>query len=273
MDSGPLVIDIDAFLSIQAKDDPRLNAIASGLLAQYACFKDDTRKLYQQHHHSHKKHNSAEKPRIGTRELSREALARKEFLAMINKISPQNIEAMRTQCKTSLRPDFVSMYVDMLWDAMLRSSPDYHVLFTSILHTIDSVQSVFGDIHRTWNAYVASKPWIPDSVDKDGDTTYDDFCDKVKAKKRFISSVCAWVHLSHGKLCDPAIPSQLLHLLMDQEPTDVILEGLIELYKGVPDIFQTQVVDTLQKLHQNAQSYPPIIRFKIYDMWDLLCKK
>lgn len=267
MDSGPLVVEIESFVSTPPTEDTRMGELAASLSQNYSCFKDDARKVHT-YHAVTTIPKKVEKPRIGIRELSREAIARKEFLALINKLSPQNVDAMKQQCMQTFRPEFSSMYVDMLWDAMLRS-PDYQHLYTCFLVSIDHVKSVFADLHRIWDQFLHTKGWLPIST---GDS-YDEFCDHVKAKKRAIASVRAWVTLAQDKLCNPDVASQLMTALIESGPTDVTLEELIEMYKGCPELFVPQVIHGIEHWHRSASDLPPMIRFKLYDLWELITKK
>lgn len=271
MDLGPVVIEFDIFLSTAASADEQLQAIADSFQKQYACFKDDSaKKTYHYHTPSRKNHQHAEKPRIGTRELSREAIAKKDFIAMINKLSPQNVATMKDHCKGMLRIEYLPMYIDMLWDAMLRS-PDYQSLYIEILGVLDKVQSIFAEIHRVWDHFVATKGWML-NPQNDSDASYDDFCDHVKAKKRAIASVKAWIRLAHEKLCDPNVIDHLIHYLLEDAPTDISLEQLMELYKEYPSHFQSAMA-TIKEWHDNAASLTPMVRFKMMDLWELLSKK
>lgn len=269
MDPGPVIIEFQSFLSTLPIEDERLRAIAKGLQAQYACFKEDVKKHYNHHASKGKHNNSLEKPRIGLRELSREAIARKDFLAMINKLSPQNLDTMKEHCKSVLRPECIPLYVDMLWDAMLRS-PEYQHLYVDIMLTIDKVQSVFADVHRIWDSFVEKKAWMVDT-NTATDASYDDFCDHVKTKKRAIASVRGWIHLTQEKLCDPSITDKLLQLLLQDPPTDVSVEQLIELYKSCPVQFKI-AIPTIREWHENAANLAPIVRFKLMDLWEILSK-
>lgn len=272
MDSGPIVVEFDVFQACKplvGKANP-ITAIATSFVKQYACFREETRRPPKRggHHDSHA-HAHAEKPRIGNRELSREAIARKEFLALINKLSPQNAAAIITQGQSSIRPDFINMYVDMIWDAMLRS-PEFQSLYVDMLVAIDKKHSVFGDIQRIWEAYLSQQAWIPITQDSGG---YDDFCDHVKAKKRAIASIRAWIQLTDRQICKEDVSTILLAKLIEGGPTDITLDGLIEFYRANCTCLTTSTRDTLRAWHIAAHELQPMTRFKLYDLWDIVPKK
>lgn len=265
MDTGPNIVEMDVFITIAPTIDEKMVSSAATLMKQYTCFKDTESK----HRHFSKKHHphvSHEKPRIGVRELSKEHIARKDFLALINKLSPQNAEVIQQQLKSVFRMEFTSMYVDMLWDAMLRS-PDYQHLYVDIMRMIDATQSVFGDLHRIWDDYTQRRLYMPEGED----TSYDDFCDRIKAKKRAIASVTAWIKLVESNLCDAFILEQLLANLINVGPNDVILEELLELCKWAPNVFEPSRT-TIKAWHDAAQDLVPMVRFKLFDLWEYASK-
>lgn len=247
-----------------------MSAIALGLVKQYSCFREDTKKCPPRN----LRHNDGhvEKPRIGNRELSREAIARKDFLALINKLSLQNAQAIITQCQSSLRPEFLGMYVDMLWDAMLRS-PDFQGLYIDMLVAIDKSHSVFGDVQRIWDTYLQQQAWVSASMAADSTSDYDDFCDHVKAKKRAIASVRAWIHLTHRTMCKSDVAATLLAKLIEHGPTDITFDGIIEFYKARSPCLTPVTVSTLKAWYDAAQQLPPMTRFKLYDLWEMVPKK
>lgn len=269
---GPVVVSLDTFLALSPSPSNVMTQVAADLVKSYACFKEDIVRHHKGNSYT-KKHTSAvEKPRIGMRELSREAIARKEFLALINKLSPQNASNIITQCKTSIRPEFLPMYVDMLWNAMMQS-PDFQNLYIDVFTAIDSLYSVTVDIRRIWDTYLENKAWLPKPTEEGH--SYDDFCDQVKAKKRAIASVKGWVYLYMNKLCKDDVMHVLFREMVNMDaPTDAVIDELIECYKLNARYMRTIdcVREVVHKWHQEAQMLPPMIRFKLYDLWELMEK-
>ncbi len=259
MDSGPVVIDIAVFQACAPSAKNRMTSVATSFIKQHACFRETHRRpLPPKREHQ---------PRIGNRELSREAVARKDFLAFINKLSPQNACSITQQAQASLRGDFIHMYVDMLWDAMLRA-PDFQVLYIDLLVAIDKKHSVFGDIQRIWDGYLHTCGW--NSAGPVG--SYDEFCDHVKSKKRAIASVRAWIQLTERHLCSDDVASVLLEKLVESGPVDATLDGIAEYCRAQSPLIRG-IQKTLQAWYDNAQQLPPMTRFKLYDIWDNITKK
>lgn len=263
---GPVVVEFGVFQA--CKPSPSAKAgLASNLAKQYACFRDEPRRAHTHTHSRRHDGHAPEKPRIGNRELSREAIARKDFLALLNKLSPQNACAIIAQTQTSLRCDCIGMYVDMIWDAMQRS-PEFQGLYVDMLAAIDEKHSVFGDVQRIWEAYLVQKPWTAVAASAASDAAaYDEFCDHVKAKKRTIASIRGWIGLVRRRLCKEDVGISLIGHLMDAGPTDMSLDGLMEFCRAQA-FLTAHVQSTIQDWHSHAQQLPPMTRFKLYDLWE-----
>lgn len=242
-------------------------SIAAQFIKQYACFRDAP--PMQRRPPPPRREHHAEKPRIGNRELSREGVARKDFLALINKLSPQNARAIIQQAMTTLRGDFIHMYVDMLWDAMLRA-PDFQCLYIDLLIAIDKKHSVFGDIQRIWETYLHKNGW--DCANSATSSTYDDFCDHVKIKKRAIASIRAWIHLTDHHLSSADVATILLDRLVDNGPVDASLDGIAEYCRAQSSLIHG-IHATIKTWYDHADQLPPMTRFKLYDIYEIITKK
>lgn len=219
-----------------------------------------------------------EKPKIGTRELSREALAKKEFFGIINKIAPQNKDAILK--KLVFRDEFLDAYIKFLWDALLRS-PEYQELYMDVLAVIANHfagSAVCESIERVlWIDYIQERRWLfaPAS---DGEE-YNDFCDHVKLKKQIVASVNAWALLTRNKYIN--IIDKLFDMVYDEcnsrlkkfdfsKTVEILLETLYEFKdRRSHDIIAAAITDTWYEIIKDPDC-PPVIRFKVYDFVDLL---
>ena len=77
-----------------------------------------------------------ERPRIGMRELSRADMCKKEFLAFMNKLSPQNKETIVKQVVAKLAPMHVGVYCEVLWALMQRPVQIYQPYYAEMARTI-----------------------------------------------------------------------------------------------------------------------------------------
>jgi len=233
----------------------------------------------------------AEKPRIGVRELSREAIAQKEFLGALNKLSPQNkANVIRS---INVRKEFGDMYIRLLWDAFLRA-PDYHNIYLDI---IDHISEAIGTdvaiaaFNGLWTEYVASEAWIPYKtvVETNGiaeaKAEYDEFCDNVKARKRALASMNAWITLTKYGIVNTAtllydlIFADCNTRIKSKEPSktlEVLLELLLEFIRVNGKAHGPSVGAELPRVLESewkpcASEFPPAIRFKIYDLYEFVC--
>lgn len=215
-----------------------------------------------------------EKPKIGMRELSREALAKKEFFAVVNKIAPQNKDAILK--KIAFRDEFLDVYVKLLWDAFLRS-PEYQTLYIDVLDTIAqhfTRSAVCESIERVlWIDYIQERRWLfaPTS---DGEE-YNDFCDHVKLKKQIVASVNAWALITKSKYIN--IIDKLFDVIYAEcnsrmirydfsKALEIMLETLNEFKDGRSQgIIAAAVRDRWDEIIKDPDC-PPIIKFKIYDL-------
>jgi len=85
--------------------------------------------------HAPSKHK-AERPRIGMRELSRADMCKKEFLAFMNKLSPQNKETIVKQVVAKLAPMHTGVYCEVLWALMQRPVQIYQPYYAEMARTI-----------------------------------------------------------------------------------------------------------------------------------------
>ena len=85
--------------------------------------------------HAPTKHKP-ERPRIGMRELSRADMCKKEFLAFMNKLSPQNKETIVKQVVAKLAPMHTGVYCEVLWALMQRPVQIYQPYYAEMARTI-----------------------------------------------------------------------------------------------------------------------------------------
>jgi hypothetical protein len=77
-----------------------------------------------------------ERPRIGMRELSREAICKKEFLSLTNKVSPQNKDAIVRKVLAILTPQYATMYCHVIWAIMQRPVQIYQNIYAEFARIV-----------------------------------------------------------------------------------------------------------------------------------------
>jgi hypothetical protein len=133
--------------------------------------------------------------KIGSRELSRENLARKDFIALMNKLTEQNKGSILQSVRNVYREDCVAIYVGILWD-MIQRQPDSTPLYLDTLKVLCQCSTSSHIWHDTWkhvwDEFRTNRHWQPSPsiLGQEGD--YNEFCDFVKWKKRALAALRAW---------------------------------------------------------------------------------
>lgn len=223
--------------------------------------------------------------KIGSRELSRESLARKDFLALMNKLSLQNKEHIFKTIRNVFREDCIHVYVEILWDMMQRSS-DFIPLYVAALDVLASVSKSpnvwITHWENIWQQFCEKRSWTPSKeiADQEQDD-YNEFCDFVKWKKRTLGALKALIPLSNKKWIQLNVGEYMLPILMTNcyeelnesngnKITDIYIEEMITLithgdvsWKELVRGWAQQMIDTKQ------QKLRPATRFKLLDLNDI----
>lgn len=231
----------------------------------------------------------SEKPKIGGRDLSTHAIARKEFLSLMNKVTPANVDAFCGRVSNILRNDCTEIYADVAFDMMQRM-PAAQDLHMRILLEIDGAlfeteRAVLRELCRKrWDQYVAGRGWVPpsDVLAEVPSDDYDGFCEFVKWKKYACALVGVWLRMFPTPLLadrapGPApTPADLWGYLAstigdmiasgNTRALDVILDEAkcFAAQARIPEEGRQQI----RGWHAAAPGLPPAPRFKIYDLYE-----
>lgn len=222
----------------------------------------------------------SEKPKIGTKELSRELIAQKDFLSVLNKITQANKRTLLATLVKQLRPEFGDMYMNVLWDHLARTQT-YQEVLMDVLHTLQSQGlDMAAFVHRKWDEYLAARAWNPPAAGEGGD--YDVFCDAVKWRKRSLCTLRVWKMfadvglLTDGEACQlfeeiaHDVESDIGQEIPDYKRCEVLLEQLycgLELFGAAALPWMAQWIEHFRP---RAAALPPVVRFKIYDIHEKL---
>jgi len=271
-------------------------------------FQNDSRGNFSNHKytkHNHQSHaRRAERPRIGTRELSREDMSRKDFVANMNKLSRQNYDSILRLIRTTYNSNFLSNYMDIIWDLMIRQN-DYqdlhiqvieHLLQLTPLEKKQMVQSYWND---KCEEFFEQKKWTPEgeiltALQSTHSEEYDEFCDYIKWKKRIGASFQAWIRMmiaglivARYELCFQYLMEDIEEALIKNQRKylDCLLEWFLLIQKVLPnqnELFSTfyrslPLMESLDKwsalIKENQLS--SAFRFKLMDIkesYELFCK-
>jgi hypothetical protein len=218
--------------------------------------------------------------KIGSRELSRENLAKKDFLALMNKLSDQNQRTIYQGIKNVFREDFVALYAGLLWDMMQRGAdftPLYMGAHDALVAVSKSPDAWKGEWAARWDAFCAAAAWAP-AVHLLEEEDYDEFCDFVKWKKRTLGALRAWVSLAERAWVRADAPSILMDAVtaafdaevgrapIGSKATDAHLEQMLCLIACArPDVAH-QCAQWAERHAESAGSWRPSTKFKFWDV-------
>ena len=294
-------VTLDQFLTIRAsrgEPKPVLEDKAKAMRETYACFAPLS---HTQHHPSHSKNRKphwrddrdvrnktvrhdatmrTEVVKIGSRELSRENLARKDFLALTNKLTHQNKDHICKTLKNVYREDFVALYVELLWDMMQRS-PDYVPLYIDILqalsHTSTKPHEWRSAIENVWKSYLENAKWLPPH-DLQESEEYDEFCDFVKWKKRSIGALHALAKLSESRWIPDSVMTTIIPkiteavtLELQANPTgskvsDLLMDQVLHILREKNESWCALARPWAENLSANVATFRPATKFKMLDV-------
>lgn len=194
-------ISLDTFYSYQRSiiDPGTFKEKALHLISNYKCFTENSNNFRDKNNANRGRHfvpAATERPdkiKIGSRELSREYLAKKEYMSLMNKLSDQNKKQVYNMFKAAIREDCFKLYIEMTWDMMLRF-PEFQKLYYDLIKILYDYLENKTDFINIWlniiSDYELFRRWIPaDEILDDND--YDEFCDYQKWKKRAVASLSA----------------------------------------------------------------------------------
>jgi hypothetical protein len=288
MCDGVIVIPINEFPSSVGSVREAIKEKRLWLQSTFECFKEETAQWKRKHVATSTKKmaptSSQQRTQIGVKELSCEALVRKDMTSLMNKLTATNKEHIISQMKASVREHIPHVYVDVVWEFMLLC-PDIQPLYCDVLLQLSCIMDMRPRLHAIWDAYCMRKEWIPpfDSVATSNEQ-YDDFCDHVKWKKHASAKIKGFIQMSKRLLlpieCQERILDELLSVLVATYPGTVKLSEIYVdqltscLSMCSATLCSTEKVKKLITEWKNvATSTPPSLRFKVYDLYDLLVKR
>jgi hypothetical protein len=293
-------VSADQFLSLRNNTPfhDKLHEKKEFLLKTFACFTSPTQppqpapsssSKHKRHRHEYKG-NRSEKVKIGCRDLSRENFGRKDFMALMNKMTNANKAAILQSIKNAYRDDCQNIYTEITW-SMMQKSPEFHELHWSVIDIIYQATDRKSDWQNSWQAiaedFVKDQKWIPpESVLQSED--YDEFCEFVKWRKSTIAAIRAlcmlqdhhWIIASFRKSVSDALMESIQmqinkHDAIGDKLTDALIEQLYTLFSVTNHAPMIQEGATWFKQHMEGTlaRLRPATRFKLYDLQELMDRK
>lgn len=294
-------ITADQFLSLRntlVQENEKLKEKQEHLLKTYPCFTTPTApNPHPSYNPKHKRNrhefkgNRTEKVKIGCRDLSRENFGRKDFMALMNKMTNANKDTILQSIRNAYRDDCQNIYTEITW-SMMQKSPEFHDLHWQVITAIRDVTSRKEEWQNSWkdiaDVFLSEEKWVPTQTIIESED-YDEFCDFVKWRKSVIASIRAlcmledrrWIGtdfrmslsdairtLLQSRLEEPnCIGDKLTDALIEQLHTIVSITNDRRLVQYTCDWFEKYApTDVLTRLR-------PASRFKMYDLHELVDRK
>ena len=242
-----------------------------------------SRKDNHDHNRDHiPKPNRTDKIKIGSRELSRENFGRKDFLALMNKLTLKNQDTIVGTLKNVFRDECLSIYCEITWDMMQRS-PEFHELYMHVILVIESITEHKEEWKKFWSGkgetFSSSRGWCP-PTDVINDEDYDEFCAFVKWKKKTNASLKALGMLEKNGWVEPLLISILSDIRNEtitclkntdwtgDKITDAYLEQILVILEFASNSMHDETLLWVKECLSNVDSIRPSTRFKLYDIQD-----
>lgn len=209
------------------------------------------------------------RPRIGLLFTNKEEKARKNFVAFMNKLSPQNKGEILSNFVRSLVPENVPIYMDQII-RLFQVQPTYHDLYMEVLLHIITVspETSVAFLEEKFHHFVTEKEYIvPVGMLEDvniEDHGEDSFCNYTKWKKQIKSLLILYIRLLANKVFGKTEGIEWLmdHLgsICEEKWRDV---ALVDIYL---DMIHVSVQAISQYMPQGIHSFPSLLdRYKEWD--------
>ena len=276
-DSGMTLhkIHADVFLKLKSTVScPVLQERAQSMMKTHKCFTegDNSYRPQSKKFATQKASRPVEtRAKVGGRVLSKEAIARKEFLMYANKLTNQNKQTIIKSFKSVIRKECVDIYMDIFFDIILRTEEYQDAYIEFALTIFDDTQDMSDRVEAFFECYNTELRWYPKSVMPDTikqQDDYDDFCESQKHRKRAIAAIEAFyccykrglLRLEHLERMKNSIFSRLQDVLdtLDFTAADFLLDQLLKFKLCGLNCDFARYKDCLH-------TFRPSTRFKILD--------
>ncbi len=179
------------------------------LINKYPCFQEKIESRFgnskwtppkKYTHPTSSQQSLKERPKIGNKDTSKEALLTKDFQSLLNKLTHQNYSAILLKIKRLFDEEYLNIFIEIIW-TYLQKQPEYQGLYIQILESFyplmqdDRIIEMGTHWNILWRSYIASKKWQLSRDLVEQSHNYQDFCDYVKEKKRLFAVSQAWARL------------------------------------------------------------------------------
>lgn len=229
-----------------------------------------------------------ERTKIGNRDMSKESIIKKDFQAILNKITENNIEKLIKQTNNIVDIKYINIILELIYQYLLLQSNFQH-LYILLLNGIynNSNNSIQDNIKQFWidkfNNYLSNQEWNIDEKILEETENYDNFCYSIKIKKERVSLISSWARLKNNNLLDNK-PEYLFSLILDncfsldmnnlihRNIIDNYIEQLKEYYNTISEDYRNIINNMYNKQLNKLIDYnlPKISYFKLLEFLELI---
>lgn len=267
------------------------------LIQKHTCFQERPENHRKGHHyHSNFKRNlipsrKQERTKIGSCDLSREGVLRKDLITMLNKLTHSNLDVLIRQTRTIFQKEYSNLFVDILMD-YCKKQVEFQALYLRILESIYSLLSEEDQalLHQRWfyywDQYMTEEQWKFDRELVEQSHNYDDFCEYIKEKKKKVAFAQVWARLISNQSIRTPTPLLWVQQVFDHCETlqmedkvdktviDSYVEQLKDFYRLLPQSLQSDFRTTYRTRLEALKKIPTgkACYFKVVDFLELLEK-
>jgi len=227
---------------------------------------------------SHHRHKSA----IGG--ANGGAKVEKDFIALMNKLSVQNVAAIEAQLWRFFQPLLFTFYTNHLWTLMYRQAT-FNALYVAMLRQVhdrlgeDDRAKLRAVMRGHADAFIRDFAASLAPMVLPAGEDYDEFCDAVKLKKQSVGKVAALCAMAKAGLLEGLSPAVALRFLADERPrpgdgekvsiwTDHVTAALAELAWAPADA--APLLTAVRTLQDSGGLTSSKARFRVADLVERL---
>lgn len=204
---------------------------------------------------------------------------KKRFISLLNKCTPEQIDALFLRFTPFIQQSNIRMYVDTCFDYM-RRSPAFAKLYCDILFRLSKHIKLNLYLQSKCKEFVDTEIWSPSHVPSE-EESYDEFCEYTKWRRMVIAMIQAFIYLVQVRLI-PADMFRRLIKCMLQKCSECQNQKIIEIYlhflhecmasKYVPMEEVKNFVKHCKK-RVEEEGWIPAAKFKLLDVEDVIRQK
>jgi hypothetical protein len=201
---------------------------------------------------------------------------KKQFISLLNKLTPDNIEKLCTKYKAQFEEAHASMYIDTIFEYIQRSS-ELCTTYCKLLMYLHQTFNIVAALNTLASTFLQDRQWSLSSKPVDGEN-YDEFCDTQKWKRKILAFLQAFMYLMHEKLIPSSWISDFVTAVIQtykQEQDEYCKEMYLhELWECIQSPLCP--LDTIWKFVQSADvdhMKPSALKFRLQDISEAIKKK